>query len=106
MNKLIFTLVFFLLRLIINIGTCFRVSQRQPTLLGLVRRAGRRRLVVTAVHFLLHGAVFLQLLAGEVGDLQEAAGLHHNVGLAGVWQDCVLRDDLWARGGDRSTAMD
>lgn len=74
--------------------------------LGLVWRAGCRGLVITAVHFLLHGAVFLQLLAGEVGDLQEPAGLHHNVGLAGVWQDCILRDDLCARDGDRSTAMD
>lgn len=57
-------------------------------------RAGCRGLVVAAVHFLLHGAVVLQLLAGVVGDLQEAAGLHHHVGLAGVRQDGVLRNHL------------
>lgn len=71
-------------------------SRRRESRLGLVRRAGRRRLVVAAVHFLLHGDVFLQLLAGVVGDLQEAAGLHDHVGLAGVWQDGVLGDDLRA----------
>lgn len=62
--------------------------------LGLVRGTGGGGLIVAAVHLLLHGAVLLQLLAGEVGDLQEAAGLHHHVGLAGVRQDGVLRDDL------------
>ena len=62
--------------------------------LGLVGGAGGRGLVVAAVHLLLHGAVLLQLLAGVVGDLQEAAGLHHHVGLAGVRQDGVLRNQL------------
>lgn len=62
--------------------------------LWLVGGAGCRGLVVAAVHLLLHGAVLLQLLAGVVGDLQEAAGLHHHVGLAGVRQDGVLRNHL------------
>lgn len=60
--------------------------------LWLVGGTGCRGLVVAAVHFLLHGTVLLQLLAGVVGDLQEAAGLHHHVGLAGVRQDGVLND--------------
>ena len=51
--------------------------------------------VTAAVHLRLHhGAVSVQLLAGVVGDLQEAAGLHHHVGLAGVRQDGELRDHL------------
>ena len=62
--------------------------------LWLVGGAGSCGLVVAAVHLLLHGAVLLQLLAGVVGDLQEAAGLHHHVGLAGVRQDGELRDHL------------
>lgn len=64
--------------------------------LWLVRGTGCRGLVVAAVHLLLHGAVLLQLLAGVVGDLQEATGLHHHVGLAGVGQDGVLRNHLHA----------
>lgn len=59
-------------------------------------------LVVAAVHLLLHGAVLLQLLARVVGDLQEAAGLHHHVGLAGVRQDGELRDHLRRAEGQRS----
>lgn len=69
-------------------------QRRMNLLLRLVRGAGCCGLVVAAVHLLLHGTVLLQLLAGVVGDLQEAAGLHHHVGLAGVRQDGVLRDDL------------
>lgn len=64
--------------------------------------AGGGGLVVAAVHLLLHGAVLLQLLARVVGDLQEAAGLHHHVGLAGVWQDGELRDHLRGAEGQRS----
>lgn len=76
---------------LLKVKTCCGVEW-----LRLVGGAGRRRLVVAAVHLLLHGAVLLQLLAGVVGDLQEAAGLHHHVGLAGVRQDGVLRNHLQA----------
>ncbi len=56
--------------------------------------AGPRPLVVAAVHFLFHGSLLVQTLAGVVGDLQKAAGLHHHVWLAGVGHDGVLRDHL------------
>lgn len=57
-----------------------------------LRRAGRRPLVIAAVHFLFHGLV--QTLAGVIGDLQKAAGLHHNIRLARVGHDGELRNDL------------
>lgn len=72
------------------------VKAESASWLRLVGGTGCRGLVVAAVHLLLHGAVLLQLLASVVGDLQEAAGLHHHVGLAGVRQDGVLRDHLHA----------
>lgn len=73
--------------LLVQIRICSTVSASSVGRLRLVRRAGRRGLVIAAVHFLLHGAVLFQLLACVVRDLQEAAGLHHHVGLAGVWQN-------------------
>lgn len=75
--------------------------------LRLTGWAGGCGLVVAAVHFLLHGTVVLQLLAGVVGDFQEAAGFHHHVGLAGVRQDRVLWNHLEVlvtRGGRGQTA--
>lgn len=61
---------------------------------ALLHGADSGGLVVAAVHLLLHDALLVQPLAGVVADLQEAAGLHHHVGLAGVWHDRVPRDNL------------
>lgn len=67
---------------------------------ALLHGADGGGLVVAAVHLLLHDALLVQPLAGVVADLQEAAGLHHHVGLAGVGHDGVLRDHLGPEGRD------
>ena len=75
--------------------------RRSPPLWGSVRLVSTAfhwtcscGLIVAAVQLLLHDALVVQTLAGVVGDLQEAALLHHNIGLARVWHDWVLWDDL------------